>query len=626
MTRFLSILHRLNPVALLLGPTFQKEMRTAGRRRGTYWLRGLYAAGLLAIVTIAFSGMRDMLSGMSSLQRAQALQSLAPRMTFVVVWFQFIAMVLVAPMITAPVVCEERRQRTLAALLTTPLTSGQIVLGKLASRIVQLVILSLLATPLLLAIRVFGGLDTEVVIAAASISVSTAFLGATLGVLHSVWHRRPAPAALAALLALGLIQGGPAALTTLILLTMDAPGGARGGPPEFLWRVMTTCSPAVLGVIGTRGLGMGGISIRELWVGNTIYNLGWAALIATATAVALRRAMIREASMEGGAARPSRRERRAARRAAAIGVPGPASEAEPAGAVTPERAVEESSRERVVGDRPVLWREIRAGTFGSRRNFVVIIGLSAAILLLLYWRINFYEQALHVTISIIGALAVMVQSVFLTTGGVTTERESRTWDALVCTPLSGAQIVLGKYAGALKGQWFLPSIVGGHLTVAALAGAVHPLVLLHVAMIFAGPILLFSALGVLLSLVFRRSTAAAVCNIAGGLAIWGGSWLVAGLVVWFFEVKSEDWFEAAMRVCFAINPLPMIISAVDGATGFSSHRGSVRLGSYELFDSNVDPVVFTGYTVGVFVAYAAVATGVLTFATSRFTRLSGRAS
>ena len=43
-------LSAFNPASYLLGPVFQKEVRVAGRRRGTYIFRALYAAGLLTLV------------------------------------------------------------------------------------------------------------------------------------------------------------------------------------------------------------------------------------------------------------------------------------------------------------------------------------------------------------------------------------------------------------------------------------------------------------------------------------------------------------------------------------------------------------------------------------------------
>src|SRR5262249_1232728 len=158
-------LSRLNPASYLFGPIFQKEVRSTGRRRATYLFRMLYATALLVVVALAFQGLRQSAAHLSGVQRLQMLQQLAPQLALIIMWFQFAALALAAPIFAATAICDERRARTLGTLLTTPLTAPQIIWGKLSSRLVQLTILALLAAPLLLAIRVFGGLDARIVVA-----------------------------------------------------------------------------------------------------------------------------------------------------------------------------------------------------------------------------------------------------------------------------------------------------------------------------------------------------------------------------------------------------------------------------------------------------------------------------
>src|SRR5690606_27845069 len=140
-----------------------------------------------------------------------------------IVWFRYAALGLTAPLLTCGAICEERRARTLPALLTTPLSAAQIVFGKLSSRLVQLLILALLATPLLLAVRVFGGIDAEVIVAGMAVSISTVVLGAALGLAYSVRHRRAATAALLALFSVALFQGAPLAATAIVFINWIEP-------------------------------------------------------------------------------------------------------------------------------------------------------------------------------------------------------------------------------------------------------------------------------------------------------------------------------------------------------------------------------------------------------------------
>lgn len=653
MNRTLTILRAVNPLALFFGPAFQKEVRSAGRRKGTYWLRAFYAFGLLAIVGLVFSGMRESLRGMDGLQRFQTLQAFAPILTGIVVGFQFAMMALMSPILTASCICEEKRGRTLAALMTTPLTSGQIAGGKLASRVVQLVILSLLSTPLLLAIRVFGGLEAEVVLAAACVSISTAILGASLGLMYSIWHRRATTAAMFGLFSLALAQGGPTALQAIIYYNVT--GSGSGGSMPF--GILTTCSPAVLTAVCSEqfgGGGMPGLNSREMWIVNTIYNLILAAAVTILTSVALRRTMLREASGGGGwgsdASSAGRGRRKRGRGAPPVppptplGLPGDAApgallsdaplplaeavappEADDAPASTDEH-FREAARTREVGDRPVLWREVRLPTFGSRRTFRIAVGLAAAFFVLMYAWVGIHSEGFQGTVGVIGALTIMVQSVFLTTGGVSGEREAKTWEVLLCTPLTGRDIVLGKFLGTLRGQWFVPTVLLGHYALSALFGAMHPIMLVHVALTYLGPMLFFTALGALLSLVVRRGTLAAVVNLVVAMALWVGSWIVGALVAWFFDLESADAVEAYWQACFAANPIAMMVAAAEPAYREGGAYHWQASGLYQVVDSRLNAGEFTALVAGTFVAYAGAGAACLALAVRSFRRLSGRAS
>lgn len=640
MNRAISILRAVNPLALFFGPAFQKEVRSAGRRKGTYWLRAFYAFGLLAIVGLVFSGMRDSLRGMDGLQRFQTLQAFAPILTGIVVGFQFAMMALMSPILTSSCISEEKRGRTLSALMTTPLTSGQIAGGKLASRVVQLVILSLLSTPLLLAIRVFGGLEAEVVLAAACVSISTAILGASLGLMFSIWHRRATTAAMFGLITLALAQGGPTALQAIIYFNVTN-AGSRGTMPMG---ILTTCSPAVLTAVCAEqsgGPAIPGIRSRELWVVNTSYNLVLAAAVTILSSIALRRTMLREASGGAGTAAESRSSRRASRKRAKDPPADPVAAAEPAASEVPpadaatamgdaaaltDEHFREAARTREVGDRPVLWREVRLPTFGSRRTFRIAVGLSIAFFVLLYAWAGIHSEGLQATVAVIGALTVMVQSVFLTTGSVSGEREAKTWEVLLCTPLTGYDVVVGKFLGTLRGQWFVPTVLLGHFALSAVVGAMHPIMLVHVALTFLGPMLFFTALGAVLSLVFKRSTLAAVVNLVVALAIWAGSWIVGALIAWFFALDSVDAVEAYWQVCFAANPIAMAVSAAEPAYRDGGWFSTRNLGLYDFMDARLTAVEFTGVVVGTFIVYAGAAAVCLALAVRAFRKLSGRTS
>ena len=72
---------------------------------------------------------------------------------------QTLAVILLTPALVAGVVAEERQRKTLQYLLTSCLTSVEIVLGKLAARMLILAVLFGVGMPILAMLCFFGGVD-----------------------------------------------------------------------------------------------------------------------------------------------------------------------------------------------------------------------------------------------------------------------------------------------------------------------------------------------------------------------------------------------------------------------------------------------------------------------------------
>jgi ABC-2 type transport system permease protein len=657
-TRLLRLAERLNPALLLFGPIFQKEVRSAGRKRAGYLGRALYALALLIVVGLVFWAMwRDLAITNSAVQRLQQMQQLAPVLAVTVIWFQFIMLALMGPNLTGPAIADEKRTGTLSALLTTPMTAGQIVGGKLSGRLVHVVILTLLATPLLLAVRIFGGLDAAFVLQALAISFSTAILGATLGLLFSIWNRRATGAAVFGLLTLALFQALAPAIDGMLYYWFSDQGYT------FHSQTLALCSPAAL-FEGTYAAIQGAptptvsvflvdpspgnpggivLNLGPVWLVSTIYTLALALGFAMLASVILRRTMLKEGARDAGSAtdrpttRVSKRSKRArTETAAAAGLADapPTERPAPSALDAPNpksRSRAAPHRDRIVGEKPVLWREIRQPTFGSRRRFLIAAGVTLCGLLFLY--INFGirdNEGLHGTMAVIGALAVMLQSVFMTTGGFVGEREGRTWDVLLTTPLSGGEISFGKLIGCLRAQWFLPAVVLAHFALTAALGYIHPVVVLHLVLIFAGPVLLFSSTGLLLSLILKKSTPASVCNLLLALLFWLVPWLLLALIAFLLQTSrnysGRDPLESMANVLAAFNPVVMAVTAYDPA--LHKHiTGTATAITYDFpSTSGISLDAFTLILVGIFVLYASAAAAVFWATVASFKRWSGRTS
>jgi len=593
------------PGSLLFGPIFQKEVRVAGRKRGTYIVRAVYAVGLALLVSLVFAmewGERARWAD-SPHARAQQLQQMAPLVTALIVWSQLVALTLIAPGLTAGAICDEKRARTLPALMTTPLSTGRIVMGKLTGSVVQILILALIPAPLLLAIRVFGGLDARFAIGATAITMSTALLGASIGLLHSVWHRRAAVAMLFSYFALALLQAGP-------VVAEATWHEFIGGSPEG-W-LAPTSAPIALGVLSFEAMGQSRdqlpYSDTRLWTLNTIYNLILALGFTLTTIVLLRRALRREGE--------ARRKPAAASRARRHSAPGDAPESS-AG----EEASRWAARSREPWDNPVLWRELRQPMFGTwTKRITALVGM----LLLLSWIYSMggmQSEGTHATVGVIGMLGVLLAGALMTTGQVSGERESRTWDVLLTTRLSPSRILLAKFLGSVMRLWPVAAAMALHFVPAVLLGALHPLVLPLLALILTGPLVLLSGTGLLFGLLFRRPIVATTSNLLFALTIW--LFLPVGLAV--VDEVTDRVHEGLTHAAMLINPLPHVVATTDQAF----RTAAIPMSDWRLYFSDD-----LQYPIGEYVPRlvflwslcVGVGLGVVWLGAAQFNRLTGRSS
>ena len=116
------------------GPIFAKELRTTARRRRTYFLRFLYLLVLFLVMLMVYtttSYRSD--DALSVAERAQHEAELGSYFFAAFAMFSVITLAIIAPVLTATAISAERLGKTLPVLLMTPITSWQIISGKLLS-------------------------------------------------------------------------------------------------------------------------------------------------------------------------------------------------------------------------------------------------------------------------------------------------------------------------------------------------------------------------------------------------------------------------------------------------------------------------------------------------------------
>lgn len=590
---------------MFVGPIFQREVRALGRRRMPYWVRSLYTLLLAGIVALVFFSIWESGSARSSFggyAQQSMLEVLAPSMLITVAVVQMAALGLIAPVLTAGAISDEKRQRTLSTLLTTPLTSRDIILGKLGARTVQLVILSLVPMPLLLALRVFGGVEAEAIVASMLLGLCVGLLGASLALMFSIWHRRTPSIVFFALCATAVLVFLP------ILAMFIAQWSFAIDDDSIFFKAIAPV--ALVAVLLPEDIGFASVAdVREFWVASVTYLLGLCAGIVAFSIVVLRGVLKREAAGSDSASLVAR--------LVAPGVEGV------------RKPGEDSSRDaREVGDRPVLWRELRQTAMGSGKRTLLAFGLGIAILMVMYITIGLDHSGITITLLMILALALTAQAALSTPAAIAAERDAGSWGVLLTTPVRSGQIVLGKTLGSIRRLWLAPAVVAFHLVLAMAAGWFHPIGALHATMLLGSLVFMLGCTGVCLGLVCRRGVTASVLNMGLPLLLFLGLPIAVGLYLQFTYYNSyyDDPPRWISQLIMISNPFIMLQEAATTATGeFDRFSFTLR---YEMLDSDrtVRPLRFTLLTLMCCGAMIALGSAALGIAIAGFNRWTGRSS
>jgi len=208
----------LSPLRLL-GPLSDRELRIASRRLRSYALRSGYILLLCILMLSAWYrivGLPDSTLAAFGVSRASVVsQHVASQ----VLMFQFAAAQFIAAVMLSSSFGDELRRGTFSVLMTTPITSTHIVLGKLMGGLVQAVLLLAISLPVLAVLRIFGGVTWDSVLAGFCITLTAAGFMGVLSLLLSTYYRHPFAAVSAgALVYLILFAGLPFAVACWIVI------------------------------------------------------------------------------------------------------------------------------------------------------------------------------------------------------------------------------------------------------------------------------------------------------------------------------------------------------------------------------------------------------------------------
>lgn len=537
----------------LTGPIFGKELRVSSRRRRNYWLRSVYVLLLTVFVTVVWMSIVDY-RGTAAFQQSR-MAAAGKQIVTTIVIFQFVATQVLAVIMLSTAISDEVYHRTLGLLMTTPISSLQIVMGKVLSKLLQLLLLLAITLPVLAIVRVFGGVSLGYLLSSFCITFTAVLLAGALSLAFSISNRRAYAVIVRTTFVLGcfyfaLPLGVAATLRDNLVPGLGILGGTQSSMSNTILIILAHLNP-FCGIFETTWRAMTpGRMLSFHWplhcaasLGMTLVILGWAVRV-------VRNVALRQATGQlnlSAKAKKSRRKRRGAGTAAAETL-----------SVGPVK--------RVVGP-PVIWKELRAPFIQGVNNRNSYIGLSMAILaLLVTYAATAREGVLdenfaHTSYGLLFVLMGIIFSVVFSATQITSERESQTWPLLLATSLRDRDILLGKAISAFRRCLPIWGLLAGHMVLFVLVGYIHPVAIVHVFLVVTWITCFVIGAGLYFSARFARTTSSVVASFA--LVV--GLWVVGPTLVGMLSMMGKQSDLSTDYLWF--HPVTQIVMIMEGEAG-----------------------------------------------------------
>jgi len=550
-------------IPAIVGPLFTKELLVTSRRPRYYLLRFAYAAMLGLFIALVWLAFIESVQGRSAMWRIKNMPEIGMSIVGSIVCFQFGAAQLVAVVLLSTSISEEIYQRTLVPILTTPISTWQIVIGKFLGKLLHVGFLLAISVPLLAIVRVLGGVPWRYLLAGVCITITASMLTGAIGMFFSVLCRRAYLSILAAVGVTVALYG----VLALVCMILSAVIGFVAGTAGL--NVLLYPNPVAAMVYETVVLHDPAKAIPGFyWPAHCALMLAATFAVLKLCEVLVRRMAVRKAiGLQAGGTASSGPAVAVQLTPPGVsppvlkpvGPPGqtppppvvqvawqPAPAARPAPPAPPARKARLFKRrgwnlQRVIVS-PIVWRELRKPLL--RDKVVQIVAMCAVVFYLLY------------TYAILGASGTMDEpetqaffaSMFLLAGMICTamdsatsiapEKQAQTWPALLSTPVSDWHILLGKAGGTLFRCVPVWMFLAGHVLIFILVGFLHPLVFVHLLLLVVWVSVFLTGSGVYFSTRHRRATTALLMNVGLALLLWALLPTASGLVGEIFDDRE----------------------------------------------------------------------------------------
>lgn len=536
--RLASVLHP----GSYFGPIFYKEMLVSGRRAFSHWARfgtGMLLAFVLSMTMLSVNNQSMWSGGDTSVSRLWSQGQIAPMLAMAVGWVMCIVLPIVAAAYGSGTIVDEKSARTMDSILATPMSAWTIIASKVTSRLVQTLLIALIALPILLAARTYGGIELYTLMAVACVTACQAIFATCVASWFSL-HVGKAWAAMAGgVFVVAMVN----ALPWLIALL----GMIRGAPMQgfadnaIAFALHTGPFGAIGYVIAQEPQFPGGgpqLFPGSVWIGACVTCLLLSLVVIALSARSLRMMTVGKTRQRVKQSEDGTKARR-------------------------RRLFTRGSRT-VIGH-PVAWRELRQPLIKGSLLFRIIGGvLLFGLLLAFYVSVDRDEQGLHATIAVLTFLIATLLAVPATCGAIAGERETRTLDVLLCSPVSAFAILFGKFLGGFARPLLVAQVLTLHVLLYTAIGLLFGeryftlWILPHIMLITIGVIALLSSTGIFFGVVLRRTLGAMLANIGLWVIIW------MGVPLFFAVITSMSGSDGIMDALFMANPMMMVVGSIQG--------------------------------------------------------------
>ncbi|MGE0482429.1 MAG: ABC transporter permease [Phycisphaerae bacterium] len=503
-------------------PILVRVVSAAGKRWRHFHARWIYLGILFLVITLQSTGL-----GRTNV----SLADLAKESTQIFKWVslvQLFLMAFIAPVFTAAAITQEKDANTYSILLTTPLSSGQIVLGSLLSRLYFVWVLLLSGLPIFAITMIYGGVTLREVFESFGLAAATGLVTGAMAITISVLAvgTRKTIFAFFVGIAVYLIAIGAYGLSAWGPLA-ESPQGALVSGRGMSWVAPLHPFLALLVVTGQTPAPAYSDVAHYGWPFAWLYarpQYGYM-VITTLAAVAmilLSMFFVRAGAREGEATLLNRIK----------------------AFLAPQALGERRRKPRRVWSNPIAWREATTRASAGGRSIIryvyLVAGVALAVLMLYaamhgWWGIQPASVGEWVVALVWIELAVILLVVTnAAASSLTREKESMTMEILLSTPLTSRYIVAGMLQGLVR--FALPLIAVPTITIVifVVAGFARPAsganaILIESALVvplqMIGVCAVAALVGLQFSLTARKTVQAVMWSTAvvmgGALLLWG---------------------------------------------------------------------------------------------------------